>query len=220
MKKFILCILLCILVSPIHAGFLIGSYEQLAHKCYKNSQGLWKCVSENWIHMNTEDFCPQIKFGIAVAQGKYPIIEFRINDFFAETSLGRVLNDITTLDEYQQYSRSCSFSLCFSDGEVFTCSGFLQDDRKIYYRGHDKGAALLYASMSRIHSNKMNLNNLSADSQINYISKRLSTKKIEKITFAGLNFALSNVLTAEILSTFFTELYKKTGDKILYHADD
>ena len=220
MKKFILCIFLCILVCPTNAGFLLGAYRQFAYKCFK-TQDMWRCESENWIEMNSaEDYCPKIKFGIAGEQDICPIIDFRISDLYAETSLGKVLNDITTLNNNQVYEKSCSFNLCFSDGEIFTCSGKLVDDRIKHYRGQDVGVAWIYANMNSMYSNKMNLNNFSDYSKITYISKKLSTKKIEKITFEGLNFTLTAVLTPQILCSFFTELYKKTSNKSLYHADN
>lgn len=220
MKKSILCFLLILLVSPINAGFLGGAYKQLAHNCYKTSQGLWKCESEDWIDINVEDLCPRIKFGIAVEQGNFPIIDFRVFDYYAKTSLGKVLNNITYDSKNKRYERNCSFSLYFSDGEIFTCSGWLVDSRKKDYRGQDAGSAWLYTNIGRMQSNKINFNEISGESLITYVTKKLSTKKLVKITFAGLNFAMDNVLTAEIFSTFFTELYKKTGDKDLYHNDD
>lgn len=224
MKKFILCFLLILLVSPVKAGFLMGTYKQLAHKCYKTADGLWKCESEDWIDVSVEDLCPRIKLGTAVEQGRFPLIDFRIFDYYAKTSLGKVLNNITTIEAYggegERYERACSFTLYFSDGEAFTCDGYLVDSRKKYYRGRDVGSAWLYTNIGKLHSNRINLNILSDESKITYITKKLSTKKIEKITFAGLSLNLESVLTEDIFSVFFTELYKKTGYTYLYHVEE
>ncbi len=221
MKKFILCFLLILLVSPVKAGFLVGAYKQLAHKCYQTSDGLWRCESEDWIETNYEDDCPKIKLSTSAEQGNFPVIDFRILDYYSKTSLGKVLNSITTITTYsgegERYERACSFTLYFFDGETFTCDGYLADSRKKYYRGRDAGCAWLYGNMNKMHSNRINLNNLSDESKITYITKKLSTKRIEKITFAGLSFNLESVLTEDIFRVFFTELYKKTGETSLYH---